>query len=332
MTEKRISPENRSQQPLVSVAIIAYNQRQFLGELLDSILSQNYPNLEVIVADDASTDSTPEFCEEYERRHPGRVVWLLAKENGGITANSNAGLQRCTGEYLCFVGGDDLFLPGKISAQVEWFRQNPGGALCACGVEVFDSRTGQVITLVDDAVLRRGGGVGAMIRQPCATPTSAFMFKKSRCEGLKFDSRTPMVSDWLFIVEACLRGRYGKVENTYLRYRRTGENATSHGEERSYLEDRLIYTDIFFARYRRYYCSLKIQRANILYAHGKRSGYAGKQRLAAKFMGFALLEWPFSLMAWGGLILCAFGLAGINGWLLGRRISHRIRGVRSSGK
>lgn len=323
MAEKTIARENRNQQPLVSIAVIAYNQRKFLGELLDSILSQDYPNLEVIVADDASTDGTPEFCEEYERRHPGRVVWLLAKENGGITANSNAGLLRCTGEYFCFVGGDDLFLPGKISAQVEWFRQNPSGALCACGVEVFDFRTGQVITLVDDAVLRRGGGAGAMIRQRCATPTSAFMFRRALCGGIKCDSRTPIVSDWLFIIEACMRGRYGKVEGVHLRYRRTGENATSTGEERSYIEDRLIYTDIFFARYRQYYWSLKIQRANILYAHGKRAGYAGKPRSAAWFMICALGEWPFSSVAWLGLLLTGFSLVGANGWLIGRRISHR---------
>lgn len=325
MLEKSIRHEPSGPQPLVSVAIIAYNQRRFLGELLDSVLSQDYPNLEVIVADDASTDGTPELREEYERTHPGRVIWLLAKTNGGVTANCNAGLRRCTGDYFCLVSGDDVFLPGKISAQVEWFRRHPDGALCGCGVEVFDSPTGRIVEFVDDAVLRRGGGVGAMIRQPRATPTSAFMFRKSRCEGLHFDPRTPVVSDWLFIVEACLRGRYGRVDAVYLRYRRTGENLTGSGEERSYVEDRLIYTDIFFARYRRYYCSLKIQRANILYAHGKRAGWAGKPRLAARFMIYALGEWPFSRVAWLGLMLSSLGLVGMNGWQAGRRLSHLLR-------
>jgi glycosyltransferase involved in cell wall biosynthesis len=329
MQDKTIRPSASAQRPLISVAIIAYNQRKFLGELLDSVLTQDYPNLEVIVADDASTDGTSELREEYERKHPGRVIWLFAKTNGGVTANANAGLQRCTGEYFCLVGGDDIFLPGKISAQVEWFRQHPDGALCACSVEVFDSQTGQIIHVVDDPVLRRGGGVGAMIRQSCATPTSAFMFRKSHCEGVHFDRRTPVVCDWLFIIEACVRGRYGKVDGTYLRYRRTGENLTALGEERSYIEDRLIYTDIFFARYRQYYYSLKIQRSNIFYLHGKRAGYAGKPRSAAQFMIYALGEWPFTTAAWLGLVLSGLSLMGMNGWLVGRRVSHLMRGIKT---
>lgn len=315
---------------MVSVAIVTYNQRNFLGELLDSVLDQDYPNLEVIVADDASTDGTAELCREYERKYPGRVTLVRASVNGGITANSNAGLERCTGEFFCFVGGDDIFLPGKISAQVEWFRRNPDAALCACRVEVFDSQTGRVITAIDDPVLRKGRGAGAMIRQSCATPTSAFMFRKSFCADIKWDQRTPIVSDWLFIIEACMRGRYGKVDGTYLRYRRTGENVTSYGENRSFLEDRLIYTDIFFARYRSHYLSIKIQRSKIYYQHGKRCGYDGKQRKASSFMLYALWEWPGNGAALAGLALCLPGLMGANGWIWARNLSHQLRGVRSA--
>jgi glycosyltransferase involved in cell wall biosynthesis len=313
--------------PLVSVAVVAYNQRPFLPDLIDSILAQDYANVEVIVADDASTDGTPELRGRYEVAHPGRIIWLLAPVNGGVTANSNAALKACTGEFICLVGGDDVFLPGKISAQVDWFERNPEAALCGCGVEVFDSTTGRTIDEVHDSVLTKAGGVGAMIRQRCATPTSAFMFRRSLCVGLRFDPRTPVVSDWLFIIEACMRGRYGRVDGTYLRYRLTGMNVTRAGAARSHIEDRLIYTDLFFTRYETHFLSIKIQRGGILYHHGKRCGYDGEPRRAAAFMCYSLIEWPFQTRAIMGLALCSLALFGINGWVRARDSLRRLKAL-----
>lgn len=66
--------------PSVSVAIITYNQREFLRECIDSILNQDYSNFEIVVADDASTDGTQDMLREYDRKHPGKFVLKLGEK------------------------------------------------------------------------------------------------------------------------------------------------------------------------------------------------------------------------------------------------------------
>jgi glycosyltransferase involved in cell wall biosynthesis len=309
---------------------VTYNQERFLGELLESVFAQDYPAMDVFVADDASTDNTEKVCRNYSEKYPGRFAYQIAKRNGGITANSNVALEGCKGDFICVVGGDDVFLPGKVRAQVEWLRARPNAALCACGVEVFDSATGKTINLVRDKVLLASGGVGSMIRQSCATPTSAFMFRRDRIRDVKFESRILVASDWLFIIEACMRGEYGCVDRVLLRYRRHVGNVTAYGEAKSHIEDRLIYTDIFFARYRSHFFSLKIQRAQILHDHGKRAGYEGRQSRALKFMLYALAEWPLKPAAWVGLALSVLSWSGKNFWRSGRQLMHNLRGIDDS--
>lgn len=219
-------------------------------------------------------------------------------------------------------------MPGKVSSQVKWMEEHPTAALCACAVEVFDSSSGATLAITHDRVLSGGGGVAKLIRQACATPTSAFMFRRSAISGLRFDSRTPVVSDWLFIVEACGRGGCGYIDKVLLRYRRHGGNVTAFGASKSYMDDRLIYTDIYLARYGQHYLALRKQRANILYQHGKRCGYSGDRRNAFHFAIYAILEWPFTLAPWVALALATLAYTGLDPWDGARRCWHGLRRVR----
>ena len=93
--------------PKVSVMIITYNQEDLISETIESVLFQNYPNLEIIVSDDASTDKTPEIILSYASRYPNVVIPVLNKKNIGITGNSNTAFFACTGEMVAVLGGDD---------------------------------------------------------------------------------------------------------------------------------------------------------------------------------------------------------------------------------
>src|SRR4051794_37262234 len=104
--------------PLVSLLVITYNQQDVVEETLASAVEQDYDRLEVIVADDASTDDTPRIISAWAERQPGRVVPVLGRDRRGVVGNSNRGLEAVGGEYVAFLDGDDLLLPGKISAQV----------------------------------------------------------------------------------------------------------------------------------------------------------------------------------------------------------------------
>ncbi|MCB0723913.1 MAG: glycosyltransferase [Ignavibacteriae bacterium] len=122
-------------EPLVSVHITTYNQRDFIGKAIDSALSQitDFP-VEVVVGDDFSTDGTRELLNKYKNDYPGKVILNLMPERGkGMIGRSNfeATLQLCRGKYLAFLDGDDYWTnDDKLSEQVRFLENNPEFVLC----------------------------------------------------------------------------------------------------------------------------------------------------------------------------------------------------------
>src|SRR5262245_26145379 len=111
--------------PLVSVCIVTFNQANFVQRALLSAVEQDYPNLEVLVADDGSTDGTAEVLQRLAQQYPERVQLLPIEPNrgiAGIARNYNRALTNARGKYVALLDGDDEFLPGKIRKQVEWLE------------------------------------------------------------------------------------------------------------------------------------------------------------------------------------------------------------------
>jgi len=104
---------------LVSVVIPCYNQAHFLGEAIESVLAQSYPNFEIIVVDDGSTDDTSEVA----RRYPG--VRLVRQENKGLSGARNAGLAHSEEEYVVFLDADDRLLPDALETVLEHLEAHP---------------------------------------------------------------------------------------------------------------------------------------------------------------------------------------------------------------
>lgn len=90
---------------MVSVIIPVYNVEKFLNRCVDSILSQTYKNIEIILVDDGALDSSPQICDEYA--HKDTRVNVVHKQNGGLASARNAGLKVAKGDYILFVDSDD---------------------------------------------------------------------------------------------------------------------------------------------------------------------------------------------------------------------------------
>ena len=106
--------------PLVSVVVISYNASKSIIETLDSIKSQTYSPLELIIADDCSKDDTAIKCKDWLTVNQGRFVrskLIVNEENKGISANFNIGIQASTGEWIK-IFGDDILLPDAIEKNV----------------------------------------------------------------------------------------------------------------------------------------------------------------------------------------------------------------------
>jgi glycosyltransferase involved in cell wall biosynthesis len=103
--------------PLVSILINNYNYDRFLAQAIDSGLNQTYPNVEVIVVDDGSTDSSLDVIGSYRDR-----VSPVVKGNGGQASALNSGFSVCKGEIICLLDADDLFLPERVAEVVRLFQ------------------------------------------------------------------------------------------------------------------------------------------------------------------------------------------------------------------
>lgn len=227
--------------PKVSVMVITYNQQHWIEETLDSVLSQGYPNLELVVADDCSTDNTPDILRRYAEAWPGVVKPVLNPVNLGITGNCNAAFDACTGELVAILGGDDLFLPGKLHAQVRQF-EDPEVVLSYHAVDVFLSQTDETLFLTNQMPREDLNDVYEIIRKGGIPGASSVMVRRSACPAKRFDERLPTVSDWLFYIDVALRGKVVKLDGLYGRYRKHGKGASDRTYE--LLDESLMALDI----------------------------------------------------------------------------------------
>ena len=118
---------------MISVIIPAYNAEKYLSEALDSLLVQEYPDLEVLLVDDGSTDRTREIAET----HPIRCTYFYQTNQGVSHARNNA-IRKARGRFLAFLDADDVYLPGKLRFQSNYLDQNPQIDLVLCGIQRTD--------------------------------------------------------------------------------------------------------------------------------------------------------------------------------------------------
>ena len=119
--------------PRVSVICIFHNEEKYLAECVESVLAQDYADLELLLADDGSTDRSSEIARGYAARHPGKVFYLEhpGHANRGMSAARNLGLRHARGTYVAMVDGDDVWSPTKVSEQAAMLEANPDvGMVC----------------------------------------------------------------------------------------------------------------------------------------------------------------------------------------------------------
>lgn len=104
--------------PLVSIAMATYNGEQFLAQQLDSILSQSYANIEIIICDDGSTDATCEILQHYAQKG-GNIQCFFNETNKGLVKNFEKALLLCTGDYIALADQDDIWRHDKIAILVD---------------------------------------------------------------------------------------------------------------------------------------------------------------------------------------------------------------------
>ncbi len=114
--------------PLISVGVIAYNSSEFILDILESIKAQTYQNIELIVADDKSSDNTVEKCNEWISQNKERFVRtevIVPEQNTGTAGNYNRALFASRGEWMKFIDADDIMFPNCLEDNVDYVSNHP---------------------------------------------------------------------------------------------------------------------------------------------------------------------------------------------------------------
>lgn len=290
--------------PLVSVLIITYNQKPYIAETINSVLEQSYENIEIIIADDCSTDGQKDILEKYKDKYPEIIKIISNERNLGITENCNRALEKASGVYIAWLGGDDLFLNKKIELQVNAMEANKGISLCGTNVLVKFEDGLSKDYIAKCKTMLNGRSARKFIELYNHIPTSSFMFRAEIMKDVNLDSRLRIVSDWLFNVECALRGSIYSINEVLTVYRRTGNNVTKSGYRYSYLDDRLIQMDILLFSRPELYSSIKIARSNAFLAASLREISDDRYHLSKLLAACAIREQLFNFKAIA-VYLCA---------------------------
>ena len=129
-----------NEQQLVSVLVLTYNSSNYIIDTLDSIAQQTYPNIELIVSDDGSTDDTHSKVKSWMEEHMGRfakATFLSDGLNHGTVKNINRAVKHAEGQWIKGIAGDDTLCVDAIERYLKYVRHNPECKICVCGVNIF---------------------------------------------------------------------------------------------------------------------------------------------------------------------------------------------------
>jgi len=176
--------------PKVSIIIPTYNRLPMLKEAVDSVLAQDFEDMELIVVDDGSTDRTVEEI----KRYGGRVKLLQHSVNKGVSAARNKGILQARGKYLAFLDSDDLWVEGKLKIQVTFLDDNPHYPLCYTD-EIWIRKGKRVNPMLKHA--KYSGWIFEKCLPLCIISPSSVMIKRTLFSkvGL-FDEALPVCEDY----------------------------------------------------------------------------------------------------------------------------------------
>lgn len=210
--------------PLVTVAVPVYNEETYIGETLDSILRQNYSNLEILISDNHSTDKTGDICREYVKQDD-RIRYYCHDRNAGAAANHIYLFQKARGKYFMFASGHDMWSE-NIVLQCVKLLENTKNAVIAFGTPLWIGEDGKPLARFTGWYDTRG-------LNPVARFFTVFWGNMNPILGLFKRNDMPDLrrynfvgGDLVVLTELSLKGEFVHATDTlfYRRQNRTAEN------------------------------------------------------------------------------------------------------------
>jgi glycosyltransferase involved in cell wall biosynthesis len=214
--------------PALSVIMPAYNSEDYIQEAILSVVNQSFQDFELIIIDDASTDSTVRIIKKFQKRFPGKITLIQGKVNlncGGDKC-ANEGLKVATGKYIARMDADDVADPFRFEKQINFLKDNPRVFLVGSNAYVIN-KNGRILgektePLSTEEIYKAYFGFHPLIHPTC-------MFKRKLKDGraFRYEIKHSANNDYYTFFKLICQGyKFVNLDEKLLKYRIHNSNAT----------------------------------------------------------------------------------------------------------
>jgi glycosyltransferase involved in cell wall biosynthesis len=217
--------QTEEEYPIVSVIIPCFNREEYIATTIDSVLSQTWPNIELIVVDDGCIDGSRAILESYGNRiiiyeHAGRT-------NKGQSAAINLGLGNCRGKYIAILDSDDLFAPEKIEKQVKYLEDNPEIGMVYANGKAIDENGKELFSLHSKGHQPPSGPESVLENCTFNLPSNSLVCRSVYDNAGLFDETLRSAQDHDMAIRICEVAKVGYIDE-YLWFYRRHAGSISH--------------------------------------------------------------------------------------------------------
>jgi glycosyltransferase involved in cell wall biosynthesis len=212
--------------PMLSVILPVYNAEKYIAKAVDSILTQTYTNFELLIIDDGSTDNSLSILLHYKNRDAR--IHLISRENRGLVATLNEGIEFARGEWIARMDADDISLPHRFERQLQWLEQI-GADICGSWIRFFGTSDQRTVTYgqTDEAVKME-----LLFCSPFAHPT--VMMKTALVKKLRYDKAWDKAEDYDLWERVARAGwKMTNVPEVLLLHRQHASQITTHASNQN---------------------------------------------------------------------------------------------------
>jgi len=218
--------------PLVSVIIPSYNHERFVEQSILSVFQQTYPNIEVLVIDDGSSDRSVEIIEKLKAVYNFQFI---KRENRGTSKTLNEAFNLVNGEYVCFLASDDYYSADKIQMQVEYYEKNQGFGFIHSGCIVVDQAGNELHRSMTKGRTEFSGDVFDLLLEGCFVSAATVMIKRSVVDDIGMFDENIKTEDWDYWLRIARKYKVGFQEQLFVYYRQHGNNTYFSSDARKIL-------------------------------------------------------------------------------------------------
>ncbi len=232
---------------MISVYITSYNKENYLEQAIESVLAQSLQSQDIVIVDDASSDSSRDIIDAYKSRYPHRINAIFNEQNLGISKTRNIALEQCEGDIVTFLDGDDMFYPNKLLSEYEVLSSQKHLSAVYSNfdyINPFDEKVG-IFSENNDEPATGDILIETLLRQYNISSGNNYIYemyyKNCALEIGNYDENILLWEDWDFRIRMSTKYQYGYCQNVNSAYRKLKNGLHTSPPELHYREQIKIY-------------------------------------------------------------------------------------------